>query len=157
MHLGQKEVRMVFYAKFCIEPTITAKQYYHIHRYLKKGLGELVCESPFTVRLKFEPADRAVGEDGQYREVKVNRCVVCGASHSYQHKTVVPREYSKYFPSRYHCLYIINCISFLKTRMDFYCIHPNSSLKLFNFHSLSEAVGWMTPCYGGGDTIFTGT
>lgn len=94
----KKKLNGILYTHFSIEPNTKANRYYH--RYLTKELGELVCESPFTVRLKFEPAGRAVGEVGQYyREIKENRCVVCGASDSYLRKNIVPREYRKYFPS----------------------------------------------------------
>ncbi|XP_043266269.1 exonuclease 3'-5' domain-containing protein 2 [Colletes gigas] len=67
--------------------------------YINKGLGDVISEEPFTVRLKFEPSGRAVGEVGQYyTQVKINRCVVCGASEKFIRKNVVPREYRKYFP-----------------------------------------------------------
>lgn len=70
--------------------------------YLQKDIGELVSAEPYTVRLKFEPAGRAVGEVGRfYQQEKENRCVVCGGDESYQRKNIVPREYRKYFPSKW--------------------------------------------------------
>lgn len=67
--------------------------------YIKRELGELVENEPFTVKLKFEPSGRALGEVGQYyTQVKVNQCVVCGTSENFIRKNVVPREYRKYFP-----------------------------------------------------------
>ena len=61
-----------------------------------------MTESPLTVRLKFEPAGRAVGEVGKfYQQAKLNRCVVCGRDDSYQRKNIVPREYRKYFPGKF--------------------------------------------------------
>ncbi|XP_026464756.1 exonuclease 3'-5' domain-containing protein 2-like [Ctenocephalides felis] len=67
--------------------------------YVHKLLGEIISEDPFTVRLKFEPSGRAVGEVGQYyTQAKINQCVVCGEQHSYIRKNVVPREYRKLFP-----------------------------------------------------------
>ncbi|CAL7938298.1 unnamed protein product [Xylocopa violacea] len=67
--------------------------------YVSKGLGDVIEEEPFTVRLKFEPSGRALGEVGQYyAQVKVNQCVVCGSSDKFIRKNVVPREYRKYFP-----------------------------------------------------------
>ncbi|XP_058805451.1 exonuclease 3'-5' domain-containing protein 2 [Phymastichus coffea] len=67
--------------------------------YVSKQLGEIVQENPLTVRLKFEPSGRASGEVGKYyTQVKVNQCVVCGASDKFIRKNVVPREYRKYFP-----------------------------------------------------------
>lgn len=67
--------------------------------YIKKNLADIVEEQPFTVRLKFEPSGRALGEVGQYyTQIKINQCVVCGASENFIRKNVVPREYRKYFP-----------------------------------------------------------
>ncbi|XP_033324794.2 exonuclease 3'-5' domain-containing 2 [Megalopta genalis] len=67
--------------------------------YINKGLGEMIDQDPFTVRLKFEPSGRALGEVGQYyTQVKINQCVVCGLSDKFIRKSVVPREYRKYFP-----------------------------------------------------------
>ncbi|XP_017886438.1 exonuclease 3'-5' domain-containing protein 2 [Ceratina calcarata] len=67
--------------------------------YISKQLGEVIEKEPFTVRLKFEPSGRALGEVGQYyTQVKVNQCVVCGTSDNFIRKNVVPREYRKYFP-----------------------------------------------------------
>lgn len=67
--------------------------------YVNKELGEIVSENPFTVRLNFEPAGRAVGETGKYYKMaKENKCVVCGHDKEYVRKNVVPRDYRKYFP-----------------------------------------------------------
>lgn len=67
--------------------------------YVTKELGEVIDNEPFTVRLRFEPSGRALGEVGQYyTQVKVNQCVVCGTSEKFIRKNVVPREYRKYFP-----------------------------------------------------------
>lgn len=67
--------------------------------YITKGLGEVVQQEPFTVRLKFEPSGRALGEVGKYyTQIKVNQCVVCGSTEKFIRKSVVPREYRKYFP-----------------------------------------------------------
>lgn len=69
--------------------------------YVKKDLASVIAETPYTVRLNFEPAGRAVGQVGQYYlQVKANKCVVCGESESYLRKNVIPREYRKYFPSK---------------------------------------------------------
>lgn len=69
--------------------------------YVSKELGEIVKEDPLTVRLKFEPAGRAVGSIGKYYQLaKENKCVVCGAEEEYNRKNVVPREYRKYFPGK---------------------------------------------------------
>ncbi|XP_026763911.2 exonuclease 3'-5' domain-containing protein 2 [Galleria mellonella] len=67
--------------------------------YVEKQLADVVTEEPLTVRLRFEPAGRSVGEVGRYYQLtKENKCVVCGNANSYIRKNVVPREYRKYFP-----------------------------------------------------------
>ncbi|CAH0722959.1 unnamed protein product, partial [Brenthis ino] len=67
--------------------------------YVEKELADIVIQDPLTVRLRFEPAGRSVGEVGRYYQLKKeNKCVVCGANDSYIRKNVVPREYRKYFP-----------------------------------------------------------
>ncbi|XP_051156640.1 exonuclease 3'-5' domain-containing protein 2 [Leptopilina boulardi] len=67
--------------------------------YVAKELGQVVNEDPYTVKLKFEPSGRALGEVGQYyTQVKLNQCVVCGSDEKFVRKNVVPREYRKYFP-----------------------------------------------------------
>ncbi|ALC45804.1 CG6744, partial [Drosophila busckii] len=67
--------------------------------YLNQNLGTQINEQPFTVRLNFEPAGRAVGDVGRYYQTpKENQCVVCGRRDAYIRKNVVPREYRKHFP-----------------------------------------------------------
>lgn len=70
-----------------------------IFRYINKSLGTLIIDSPYTVRLNFEPVARAVGEVGEfYKLPKLNQCVVCGVTESFNRKNIVPREYRKHFP-----------------------------------------------------------
>ncbi|CAH2069038.1 unnamed protein product, partial [Iphiclides podalirius] len=67
--------------------------------YVEKGLADLASLDPMTVRLRFEPAGRSVGDVGRYYQLtKENKCVVCGGHNSYIRKNVVPREYRRYFP-----------------------------------------------------------
>lgn len=67
--------------------------------YVDQNLGQEVKSDPYTVRLNFEPAGRAVGEVGLYYQTpKENQCVVCGRKDAYIRKNVVPREYRKHFP-----------------------------------------------------------
>ncbi|XP_063890893.1 exonuclease 3'-5' domain-containing protein 2 [Helicoverpa armigera] len=109
------------------EPAVLSKRYTHSTRtkplynncYLEAPDGELLCtcdqkkaywfvnkeladvmkEDPLTVRLRFEPAGRSVGDVGRYYQLKKeNKCVVCGSTNSYIRKNVVPREYRKLFP-----------------------------------------------------------
>lgn len=69
--------------------------------YMDQNLGSEVKSEPFTVRLNFEPAGRAVGEVGKYYQTpKENQCVVCGHKEAYIRKNVVPREYRKHFPGK---------------------------------------------------------
>lgn len=63
-------------------------------------MGEIVCESPFTVRLNFEPSGRPSSEyDYYYIVEKANICVVCGSDESFLRKNIVPHEYRKHFPT----------------------------------------------------------
>ncbi|VVC96045.1 unnamed protein product [Leptidea sinapis] len=67
--------------------------------YVLKELADVIKESPLTVRLRFEPSGRSVGDVGRYYQaVKENKCVVCGESNFYTRKNVVPKEYRKHFP-----------------------------------------------------------
>ncbi|XP_043837339.1 exonuclease 3'-5' domain-containing protein 2 isoform X2 [Dromiciops gliroides] len=66
--------------------------------YLDKGIGELVSEDPFVVKLQFEPSGRPESPKDYYLMVKENLCVVCGKRESYIRKNVVPHEYRRHFP-----------------------------------------------------------
>ncbi|XP_055906903.1 exonuclease 3'-5' domain-containing protein 2 isoform X2 [Eupeodes corollae] len=67
--------------------------------YVDQNLAQQVNTDPYTVRLNFEPAGRAVGEVGRYYQTpKENQCVVCGRKDAYIRKNIVPREYRKHFP-----------------------------------------------------------
>ncbi|XP_017656795.1 exonuclease 3'-5' domain-containing protein 2 isoform X2 [Nannospalax galili] len=66
--------------------------------YLDKGIGELVSEEPFVVRLQFEPAGRPESPGDYYLMVKENLCVVCGKTDTYIRKNIIPHEYRKHFP-----------------------------------------------------------
>jgi len=68
--------------------------------YISKGIGYMVSQDPYTVRLKFEPSGRPEGRAGEYYlSVKPNICVVCGKDESFLRKNVVPHEYRRYFPA----------------------------------------------------------
>jgi len=68
--------------------------------YISKGIGFLVSEDPYTVRLKFEPSGRPEGLAGKYyTTVNENICVVCGKVESLLRKNIIPHEYRKYFPA----------------------------------------------------------
>ncbi|XP_018582846.1 exonuclease 3'-5' domain-containing protein 2 isoform X1 [Scleropages formosus] len=67
--------------------------------YLDKGIGELLSEDPFIVRLKFEPSGRPDSQQDYYLTAKENLCVVCGKTDSYIRKNIVPHEYRRHFPA----------------------------------------------------------
>ncbi|KAK2843426.1 hypothetical protein Q7C36_011641 [Tachysurus vachellii] len=67
--------------------------------YLDKGIGELVSEEPFIVRLLFEPSGRPDSQKDYYLTAKENLCVVCGKAESYIRKNIVPHEYRRHFPT----------------------------------------------------------
>jgi len=68
--------------------------------YVSKGIGYIVSQDPYTVRLRFEPSGRPEGRAGEYYlSVKPNICVVCGKDESFLRKNVVPHEYRRYFPA----------------------------------------------------------
>ncbi|XP_052000962.1 exonuclease 3'-5' domain-containing protein 2-like [Xyrauchen texanus] len=67
--------------------------------YLEKGIGELVSEDPFIVRLLFEPSGRPESQKDYYLIAKENLCVVCGKAESYIRKNIVPHEYRRHFPA----------------------------------------------------------
>ncbi|MBN3284207.1 EXD2 protein, partial [Polyodon spathula] len=66
--------------------------------YLDKGIGELLSEDPFIVKLKFEPSGRPESQQDYYLTAKENICVVCGRTESYIRKNIVPHEYRRHFP-----------------------------------------------------------
>ncbi|XP_016424966.1 exonuclease 3'-5' domain-containing protein 2-like [Sinocyclocheilus rhinocerous] len=67
--------------------------------YLEKGIGELVSDDPFVVRLLFEPSGRPDSQKDYYLTAKENVCVVCGKADSYIRKNIVPHEYRRHFPA----------------------------------------------------------
>ncbi|XP_072545554.1 exonuclease 3'-5' domain-containing protein 2 isoform X1 [Salminus brasiliensis] len=67
--------------------------------YLDKGIGELISEEPFIVRLLFEPSGRPDSQKDYYLTAKENLCVVCGKAESYIRKNIVPHEYRRHFPA----------------------------------------------------------
>ncbi|XP_066525884.1 exonuclease 3'-5' domain-containing protein 2 isoform X2 [Hoplias malabaricus] len=67
--------------------------------YLDKGIGELISDDPFIVRLLFEPSGRPDSQKDYYLTAKENLCVVCGKAESYIRKNVVPHEYRRHFPA----------------------------------------------------------
>uniref|UniRef100_H2YDP5 Exonuclease 3'-5' domain-containing protein 2 n=1 Tax=Ciona savignyi TaxID=51511 RepID=H2YDP5_CIOSA len=66
--------------------------------YIEKELADIVTETPFTIRLRFEPAGRPASNRDYYLYDKKNACVVCGSDGSIVRKNVVPHEYRRHFP-----------------------------------------------------------
>lgn len=69
--------------------------------YLQRGLADIVCESPYTIRLRFEPKGRGNQGDTYYLSDKENKCVVCGKEDEINKHHVVPRVYRRQMPDRY--------------------------------------------------------
>ena len=57
--------------------------------------ADVVCEEPYTVRLRFEPAGRPSSSHDYYLYDKENFCVVCKSSGPIVRKNIVPHEYRK--------------------------------------------------------------
>ncbi len=55
----------------------------------------LVCESPMTVQLHFEPAGRPGVDREYYLHEKENICVVCGTDQNCVRKNIIPHEYRR--------------------------------------------------------------
>jgi len=69
--------------------------------YVHKGLGEVESETPFKVRLLFEPSGRPMPDADYYTTTKENVCVVCGGNESFVRKMIIPHDYRKYFPQNF--------------------------------------------------------
>ncbi|XP_073698666.1 exonuclease 3'-5' domain-containing protein 2 [Garra rufa] len=67
--------------------------------YAAHDRGKLVSDSPFIVRLLFEPSGRPDSQKDYYLTAKENVCVVCGKADSYIRKNIVPHEYRRHFPA----------------------------------------------------------
>jgi hypothetical protein len=68
--------------------------------YLKKDLGELICDDPPTLKLNFEPSGKPNKDREYYLSNKMNICVACGRNDTYIRKYIIPHEYRKHFPSK---------------------------------------------------------
>ena len=66
--------------------------------YIHKGLGEMTCEDPLTVKLFFEPSGRPMPDADYYTTIKENVCVVCEGTESFVRKMIIPHDYRRYFP-----------------------------------------------------------
>lgn len=66
--------------------------------YTNRGLAEIVCNDPHTIRLLFQP--KGLGKAGQpyYLQVLDNMCVVCGLQDDLTKHHCVPICYRQYFP-----------------------------------------------------------
>ncbi|GAX75718.1 hypothetical protein CEUSTIGMA_g3161.t1 [Chlamydomonas eustigma] len=66
--------------------------------YLDRGLAVLICDSPMTAQLKFEPRGRGHAGDEYYLSDKENRCCVCGKYGEYLRHNIIPHCYRSHFP-----------------------------------------------------------
>ncbi|GBP66292.1 Exonuclease 3'-5' domain-containing protein 2 [Eumeta japonica] len=77
--------------------------------YIDKGLADMVCEEPLTIKLRFEPVSRWAGDVAKYYQLtKENKCVVCGKANTYIRKNVVP-QVMKEFSSHDVVLLCVDC------------------------------------------------
>jgi hypothetical protein len=67
--------------------------------YLNRGLVEVFCQNPPTLRFTFTPGGSGHAGDEYYLTGKVNRCVVCGAEEHLNRHHVVPRVYRRHLPA----------------------------------------------------------
>jgi hypothetical protein len=83
--------------------------------YLIRGLAEVVCREPPTLRLKFEPGGPGHAGDPYYLGEKHNRCVACGSEEGLSRHHVVPRCYRRHLPrqvkSRSHHDVLLLCLA----------------------------------------------
>ena len=70
--------------------------------YVERKLADVITESPFIIRLNFEPNGRGFSDveadQIYYSKEKKNECVSCGSTTSYLKYHVVPLLYRQYFP-----------------------------------------------------------
>lgn len=66
--------------------------------YLNRDLGEVVKDSPLTVKLKFEPKGLGNHNKGFGLSEMGNKCVTCGNEEYLTRHHVVPYCYRRYFP-----------------------------------------------------------
>jgi len=73
-----------------------------INWYIDKGLAELVCDDPKTIKLNFEPRGRGKSHDAFYLAERKNECSVCGEDkeHTLTKHHIVPYCYRRYFPTQ---------------------------------------------------------
>ena len=69
--------------------------------YVSRGLGEVVEEEPFTVRLTFKPNGLGNHGDDFYLSNRENHCVVCGTDENLTKHHCVPYCFRRYFPEHY--------------------------------------------------------
>nr|XP_042903872.1 exonuclease 3'-5' domain-containing protein 2-like [Parasteatoda tepidariorum] len=122
--------------------------------YAMKGLGEVVSQEPFTVRLNFEPSSRPTLDNIFYTKEISNCCVVCGKADQFNRKQVIPSEYRKFFPklmkknlSHDIVLLCVNCHKrsniidqAMRQKLADLCSAPLSCRKTDKFESNSELI-----------------
>lgn len=69
--------------------------------YVNKGLGSVVSEDPFIVRLSFEPRGRNGVDDPLLMEGKPNICVVCGTTENLTRHHIVPYSFIRHMRVEY--------------------------------------------------------
>lgn len=69
------------------------------YRYINQGLAKLVNDNPKTIRLNF-PANIKKPKDNFSVLPRENICIVCGDSKHFHKKSVIPKEFVRYIPSK---------------------------------------------------------
>lgn len=69
--------------------------------YLNMGLADMVCDSPPTIRLRFEPSGRQGLEDPLLLDGKPNICVVCGTTENLTRHHIIPYCFIKHMALEY--------------------------------------------------------
>lgn len=68
--------------------------------YLRKGLGKIISESPFSIQINFVPSK--VNEKVEFcLTPNDNRCAVCGVTDNYNKHSIIPHFYKQFFPLQY--------------------------------------------------------
>jgi hypothetical protein len=66
--------------------------------YLKRGLAEIIQNTPLIIRLNFMPNGQGHTNDDYYLQERENICVCCGTNKEITRHHIVPIMYRKHFP-----------------------------------------------------------
>lgn len=69
--------------------------------YVENNLADVVCDSPITIRLRFEPSGRRGLDDPLLMDGKPNLCVVCGTTEDLTRHHIIPYCFIKHMQVEY--------------------------------------------------------